>query len=330
MFERKETTYENKKYYYSNEYLRKMFESYNSQRDKINGNNNIIFKKILNLENVNISKDKPKILFRKYVSENTHFENQLKRQLVENNGYLNGEGSKKKLKKYLSHSIDRRNRLFKKFPIYNSKRKNNNHRHSNNVLPKYKNIFSKSVSKNFNRPSLNNNFCSTSENLLKRKNKEKRFSKGINSKKNKFKEPKADKKILMDKLIKNGIKEIKKRNKNKNEKESFEQTSHKKKLNFLIENNINIGENDNEKEIEKTKNITSSAGNLDIKKKNKSKSLNKNKKKNNLNIFTVKDNQKKQKNKPVIDQFEYLTKIHKELKKIRSSKSKSKNKEKNK
>lgn len=312
MFERKEVTYDNKKYYYSNEYLRKMYESYNSQREhKENNNNNIIFKKILNLENVTVSNDQPKILFRKYIT-NTYFENKMKKQLEENNGFLTGDDFKKKLKKYLSHTIDRHNRTFKKFPLYNSKTKN---RYSNYNLPKPKNLFSKCVSKNFERPPAKNKFYSTSDNILKSQNNEKKFPKRVSNKKKKSNQSQEDKKLLMNKLIKNGIKEIK--NGNKSEKESFDRSNHKKKLNFLIENNVTL------EEINKIK--IENKENLNTKKKNIPKSRSKSKTNKNLNnIFIVKNKQNKQIYKPTVDQFEYLTKIHKEVSKIRSSKSESK------
>lgn len=322
MFDRKKGIYKNKKFYNSNEYLQKIIESYNSQRElKQNKNNNTVFKKILKLENLNFPNDQPKIIFRKYTG-NTNFENKKKKQILENNRYLNEEGNKKKLKKYLSHTMDRRHPVFKNFPLSSSKRKNSNYKNSNNVPPKTKTSFSKSISKNFNRPSLNNNFYSTSHHIKGKKDNEKKLSKGINNRKIKSKESKIDKKLLMEKLVKDGIKEIKKRN--KNERKYSEQTNRKRKLDFLIKNGIIIRENENE--IGNGKNIMSSFGSFEIKKKNKSKSANKNIKKNNLNTFIANSKHDKQKNKPVVDQFEYITKIHKELNKIRSSKIKSKEK----
>lgn len=314
MFDRKGLIQENKRYYYSNEYLRQIFDSYNSQRElkSNNDNNNIVFTKILNCENVNVSNEQPKIIFRKNISD-ANYQNY---DFIIGDGFLKSKSPIKSKKK--------------KYPVYKNrtytKKGGDTFRQSCNSL-KRKNLFTKTISKNSFRPSINQKFYSTSDKVFNKKERNQKqkikmendkFINTVNKNYNIY-----DKKLLMSKLIQDCKKGFKKYNKQNEVKESFEQKNHKRKLDVLIKNGIKIDistdNNENTVKSNENDNFGKTIDHLQ-KIKKKSKSCNKNDHRRNLNIFKVDKKENKNHIRPKVDQFEYISKIREQLVKIKSDK----------
>ena len=332
MFERKETIIKNKKYLISHEYIRKVFESNNSQRNIKFKDNNSDFKKVETVQKINVSNDHPLVLFHKPKPNNMHkYENQIKKDLIDNKGYLNDGGYKQKLLRYYSsHNTDQN---------------------------QSKNIFRSSYSQHKNRSKHNDNqnlFNSRRTSLSTALNKrtiQKDYSKSIKIKKKRTNTKQKEEKDKKNKLFNSAnIKDIKHRdslikkltdknslvknlfrsqNISKNHPINREENDYKKKKDYLDHNNISY--DDIEIEIEKKNeiNLTDSKN----KRNNKSYKGLKDIKdiKMNDNIINTKDDyknlinkNKKKRYKSIVDQFEFLLKIKKEFQILRKSKEKDK------
>ena len=93
MFDRKEVVKKNNKYFISNEYLRKIFESKQSRQNIRYQNENSDFKKIEPIQKINVSNDHPMVLFHKSNHDGFYsIENRIKKELIENKGYIDDGG----------------------------------------------------------------------------------------------------------------------------------------------------------------------------------------------------------------------------------------------
>ena len=102
MFERKEAIINNKRYFISQDYIRKVFEPTRSKTSIKSKDDNSDFKRIETIQKINISNEHPKVLFHKPNNKNMYsIENKIKKDLIENKGYLNDGGYKKKIIKIL-------------------------------------------------------------------------------------------------------------------------------------------------------------------------------------------------------------------------------------
>lgn len=322
MFGRSEIKTENKRYFVSNEYITKIKESYNTQRD-ISQNEN--FKKFPGFENTKLSNNQPLVIYRQPISANTHsFEFRMRNDLINNNQYITDGGYKKKLSKYSNLNI--------KF----SKKADNGLRKSHCVS-----TTSKNCKKLFDLPKPEKLFHRTFKQKKSRPLSYKSFKKGDENKnieKNKTKRKHEIKLKNKEDLLNNFMKELKRSSKKKQKKESEaigSEVINRKKLDYLAKNNIVITdqeekEEDNIKEeIIKDKKLSkilkSSSKNILTKNKEKNSNAKKSseeKDENNKNLLNNKKDKKVY--KPCVNQFEYIQKIKKELTKLLSPKENEK------
>jgi hypothetical protein len=106
MFDRKVAIIKNKKCYVSSDYVRKIINTYKG-RNKLNQNTNEnnIFKKVESFQNIEQAKEHPLILYNKSKKKDINMENQIKKELIENQGYLNDNALKKNLMNFYSLSL---------------------------------------------------------------------------------------------------------------------------------------------------------------------------------------------------------------------------------
>ena len=322
MFERKEKIINNKKFFISHDYIRKVFEPNYSHRNIKSNDNNSNFKKIETVHKIGITNEQPLVLFHKPNLNNIHsLENKIKKDLVENKGYLNDGGYKKKLLKYYSYHNTDQNQSKN---IYRSLTQNKNRSKINDN----DNIFSSKHS-SFNM-GLN------SRTLQKEySNSIKKFKPKIKQKKEKEKEVRnkifnsvnltdvKNKNLLIQKLLNKDYIEknmFKVTNKNKTKENDY-----KRKKDYLKNNYISYEdetENEKEKNNDKSKIINSNNKNdkelKDIKNIN-----NKNIFKSDNDYFNSNKNNKKR-YKDIVNQFEFLKKIKKEYNILKKSKNKDK------
>jgi hypothetical protein len=146
MFDRKEVVTKNKKYFISNEYLRKIFESKQSRQNIRYQNENSDFKKIEPIQKINVSNDHPMVLFHKSNHDGFYsIENRIKKDLLDNKGYIDDGGYKKKLLKFYSyHNTDQSQSKH----LYRSQSKNINKSNENkNFFNSHRTSFSMSLNK---------------------------------------------------------------------------------------------------------------------------------------------------------------------------------------
>lgn len=327
MFERKEDLIKNKKLFISPEYLRKVFDTNNSQRNAKFKNINEDFKKIESIQKIDVSIEHPLVLFNKPKKEKTFgIENAIKKDLIEKNGYIDDGGFKKKLLKYYFYHNTEQNHP-KNTPHLsksNSKNKTSGNQSSKRT----------SFSTGFNKRSIQKQYSNSIKKINKRpsisqkeeKEKERTnklfFSVNLKDtkKKNLMMESLPDK----NKIVKNLFRSFEKNNNNNkcfklidnNSKENKKESDFKRKKEYLDKNNISY-ENINDDKNENKNNDESKDAKTKTDKKIK-------------NIFKItlkKDiydisNKKKQKKryKDSVNQFEYLQKIRKELNILKRSK----------
>ena len=335
MLERKGPSAKNKKYYVSQEYIRKVFESNNSQK-KINSKNNYSdFKNFKNRPNTNISNDQPLVLFNKPNSNNSNFsEKKVKKDLFENKRYLNDDQNKRKLLKYNSyHSTGQNN--FKNL-FFSSDTKNKS-KESNNLLNSKTTSFNKDL-----------NCCSNqkySNSLKKVNNRPKIMNKEEKVKKNKlfnsvnlqdfefrdiWIQKLTNKNIIAKKILESmKVKKMTEINRKevdiKRKKDYLEQNN----ISYEKDSNIENEKNENINEV-KTKKIINKNNNKELKdiKLNNKRITNLSRRENykNNNDEDVLNNKKmKKRYKEFVNQFEFLHKIKKEFNIFRKSKNKDKN-----
>ena len=142
MHDRKVAIIKNKKIYMSSDYVRKIINTYKG-RNLLNSNQGIndILLKIEGSQNIDVSKEQPLILFNKSKKRDINMENQIKKELAENQGFLNNDALKKKLLRFYSYDLSKDNttktktkNLFK-YPLsYNKNRKARNKQNTNSEL----------------------------------------------------------------------------------------------------------------------------------------------------------------------------------------------------
>ena len=328
MFERKEKIEKNKKYIISHDYIRKVFNSKTSYKNIKSKNSNSDFKKIENPHKINISNDQPLVLFHKPNSgKDKKIENTIKKDLIENKGYLSDGSCKKKLLKYFSYHDTNQNNSKKK--VYSSYNKNNDEK------KEIQNLF------NSKRDSFNNGLNSRTiqkdySNSIKKINKRPKIKhKDMKENKNKLfnsvnlndikKKNLLIKKLTDKKFIKNLMGNLKT---NINTQSTKKDNDFQRKKEYLKQNNISyenesiidnknnkLIKNDKTKELKdiiiNNKRFINPTKSEDFKINNEEKDSIKNKKYN-----------KGFKNK--VNQFEFIHKIRKEFRILQKSKNKEK------
>ena len=320
MHDRQVAVINNKKCYMSSDYIRKIINTYRG-RNILNSNTNIndILLKIDSSKNIDISKEQPLILFNRLKKRNIIMENQIKKELMENQGLLNNAAIKKNLIGFYSQNLSKESLLKNKtqnlfkYPLSTKKnRKARNNLNTNSELfqsiqsmdahrkklqKEYSNSIRARLRSSLSKKHKKDGYVGTENVSLKRKNTMDKLSNDILTDK-KFVEK------LMTKKVNNGI--------------SNNITQRKKE--FLEMNNISY-ENTDVKEIENEKNN-------EKEKKRRVKlfkdgkyinSINKkeNEKYNKKNIAEEKKGKKIKEIKCNIDAFEYINKIQKEIKNLK-------------
>ena len=319
MFDRKEVVKKNNKYFISNEYLRKIFESKQSRQNIRYQNENSDFKKIEAIQKINISNDHPMVLFHKSNHDGFYsIENRIKKDLLDNKGYIDDGGYKKKLLKFYSyHNTDQSqskhlNRSQSKNINKSNENKNffNSHRTSFSMSLNKRTIqkdYSNSIKRVNNRPKI----------IIEiKKNKEKgnELFNSLNAQDNENRNS-LIKKLTNKKVVKNLL------NIKNNNTININERSYKRKKDYLEYFNISCDkENGNENvKNDKLKDLK------DITFKNKIF----NELKSSNNNINNNDKRKKKKYKDNVKQFEFIHKIKKELYILQKSKEKNKSSKKN-
>jgi hypothetical protein len=319
MLERKEAIIKSKnskkvKCFISMDYQRHIFSSYQSQKNIHPKDLNSDFKKIGTNIKINLSNNNPTILF-------------LKPELK------NKDNSKKETNKNLN---DNKRYLYNS-DYHKNKRKKNNHQNFFNTRSK---LFSKASTLNNKSPKKYRvKFIKKMNSLSKiEKNKEdkinqKRLYNSTNTiKKDIIKKEDLIKKLTNKKVVKNLLINLKNNNNGNNVKD----LEYERKKEILIKNNIVLDNeetkdnNNNIKENEvKEMNDKKRDNNHDLKDTNEIKMNDKriiNISKSEDNFRRINSKKGKIRNKAIINQFEYLKKIKKELNILRKSKDKQKEK----
>lgn len=320
MFERKEKIINNKKFYISHDYIRKVFEPNYSHRNIKSNDNNSNFKKIETMHKIDITNKQPLVLFHKPNLNNVHsLENKIKKDLVENKGYLDDGGYKKKLLKYFSYHNTDQNQPKN---IYRSQTQNKNRSKINdneNLFSSKHSSFSMRLNSRTIQKEYSNSIKKFKPRIKQKKEKEipNKILNSANLNDVKKRTLLIQKLLNKDNIEKNFNKVIIKNKKKEND--------YKRKEDYLKQNNISY---EDETEIEKEKN------------NDKSKEINSNNKNDkelkdikNINIGYISksnnDNFHSNKNikkryKDFVNQFEFLKKIKNEYNILKKSKNKDK------
>ena len=324
MFERKEAIINNKRYFISQDYIRKVFEPTRSKTSIKSKDDNSDFKRIETIQKINISNEHPKVLFHKPNNKNMYsIENKIKKDLIENKGYLNDGGYKKKLLKYYSyHNTDQSNSK----NIFRSTISQNKSSSKNNENKNFFNSNRTSFSMGINKRTIQKDYSDSIKKLnrklkIKKENKEEnnkgnnRLLNSVNLHDVKYRN------LLIKKLVmKNVAVNLFRISKNNTENKKKENDYQRKK--YCLENYDNV----NEKEKNKDSNV---------KNKNKKKLYNNNNNNNhniNSNNRNTRNNidfkdynyYRKKRYKEIVKPLEFIHKIKKELNILRKSKEKDK------
>ena len=326
MFERKEAIINNKKYFMSHDYIRKLFESNNSHRNmNSNDNNYTNFKKVDIIQKIGISNDQPLVLFHKPNSKHIHsLENKIKKDLIDNKGYLNDGGYNKKLAKYISYHNTEQNASKNIFRSTCSQNKNRSKMNGDqNILNSKRTSFSMGLNKRRIRKDYSNSIKKLNrrpniKHIMEGQDPKKKLFNSISIKKdNNFKNLFIKKIINKNNIKKNLYESAKYKKSNKKDND------YKRKKEYLELNGISY-EHDTEVENEKN---NQNVNNNKCNKNNNSNDI-KNTKNVNIHNANVNDinnfNNKKPKKiyKAIVNQFEFLQKIKKEMNNLRKSREK--------
>ena len=315
MYDRQVAIINNKKCYMSSDYVRKIINTYRG-RNIYNSKPSIndILLKIDGSKNIDISKEQPLILFNRLKKRNIIMENQIKKELMENQGLLNNAAIKKNLIGFYSQNLSNGNliknktkNLFK-YPLSSKKnRKVRNNVRTNSELLQSMDAHRKKLQKEYSnsirarfRSSLskknkNNRYIGTENVSIKRKNTMDQLSNNILTDK-KFVEK------LISKKINNGItKSITQR-----KKEYLE-------MNKISYENTDVKDIENEKNSEKEKKRRVKI----FENRKYIININKKEKDNKENITEEKKKKKIKDIKCNVDAFEYINKIKKEIKNLK-------------
>lgn len=328
MFERKETIINNKKYFISHEYIRKVFESNNSSRNIKPKENNFQFRKIESIKKINSNNNQPLVLFHKPNYNNKYnLENKIKKDLIENKGYLTDGGFKKKLLKYHSYRYIDQNHPKNLFTSSYSQNKNRRKNNSKNYIP---NSDRTSLNSGLNSRTIQKEYSNTIKNINNRpkiRHKEKKEIKRKNYF-NRININIKNRNSLIQKLTSKDfiLKNFGKIKYKKNIENIKKNIDFQRKKDYLEHNNIsyehynkkeNIQNGNNNNDNNKLRNLK------DIKINDKviiniSKSGDYNLNNNEEYIFENKKLKKRYKN--IVDQFEYIHKIKREYNILQKSK----------
>ena len=325
MLERKEISIKNKNYFISHDYIRKKFEPNNTKKNSISRDNNSDFKKIQRIQKINLSNNQPLVLFNKPNKNNNKYkiENQIKKDLIENKGYINDGGYKKKLLKFYSYYNTTQNQPKNLFHSTLNQNKNKNQN---------QNFKRTSFSMDINKRTIQMDYCNSLRKLskgIKIKNKEGKkniFFNNFNEKDLKYRNlliKKLTNKHVLERNLLFTMKIEKNRKMSKNEINfnrkkqyleqnyiSYENDEEENKKNHNEMNDIN--ENKKNKKLKDIKDIKMNDGKMKYPEKKENNKINDNKKeKNNKKI-----------NKDINNPFEYIKKIRKEFNILRKSKEK--------
>jgi len=327
MFERKEALVKNKKFFISHEYIRKVFDSHESQRNIKTQSIDPDFKKIESIQKINISIEQPLVLFHKSNRENTFgIENAIKKDLINKNGYIDDGGFKKKLLKYYSYHNTEQNRPKIKSHLLSQSQNNNKMNENQNCFNSKRTSYSMGISKrNIQKEYLNSiKKMGKRKNIQQKEDKEKpnRLFYSVNLKETKNRDSLIKNLTDKNRIVKNLFRGIKNNNYNSNDivanisKENKKENDFKRKREYLDNNNISY---DNISNVENDINSNKSKDLKKIKAKFKIKSPNYRKTKN---YFTnSNDKREKKRYKDFVNQFEFLQKIKKELNILQKSKN---------
>ena len=334
MSERKESSSKSKKYYASQEYIRKIFESNNIQKRILSKNVYSDFNNSKNKPKTNISNDQPFALFHIPNSSNFNFsENKIKKDLIENKRYLSDSKNKKKLFKYNSYySTDQNN--FKN--IFFSSQTKNKSNQNNNLFNSKRALFKKDINNCSEQKEYSNSIkkITTRPKIMNKEEKVKKnkLFNSVNLQDFEFRDIWIQKLTNKNIIIKKFLESMK--DKKMTEINKIE-VALKRKKDYLEQNNISY-EKDSNIENEKNKNINENKikKNIDIELKdiklNNKRFANLSKRENNKNSNDeeVLNNKKmKKRYKEFVNQFEFLRKIKKEFNILRKSKNKDKKSE---
>ena len=325
MFERKEALVMDKKCFISHDYIRKVFQPDNNPQNILFKDNNSVFQKTQNIQKINISNDQPLVLFHKTIKNSSYkMENEIKKDLIENKGYLNDGGYKKKLMKYYSYHNTDQNRSKNNFFISLSQNKAKNKNYENQKFFNSKrNLFNLNVNKRTIQMDYSNSIrkLKNRPKIKKKKGKENenKLFNSINVKDVKFRN------LLIKKLTNENIMKKNLMGKIKSERMSENEIiKYKRKKEYLEQNSIpyekdseKINENINNKKLQDIKDLK-----LDDKRITNSSKKDNNKINDNEKDCQRKTNIKKR-YKDIVNPFEYIKKIRSELNNLRNSREKN-------
>lgn len=323
MFERKETLVNNKKFFISHEYIRKLFDSHDTQRNIKTQNIDPDFRKIESIQKINISIEQSLVLFHKSNRESKfNIEKFIKKDLINKNGFIDDGGFKKKLLKYYSfHNIEKNRPKIKTHLL--SQSQNNNKMNENPICVNSKRTsYSMGISKrNIQREYLNHiKKIDRRPNIKQKEGKEKsnRLFYSVNLKDVKNKDSLIKNLTDKNRIVKNLFRDNKNNTYNSNDKvpNTSKEKDFKRKREYLDNNNISY------ENISNIENDIKNSGAKELKKikiKDKIKSQNYRK---TIDFLTIsKDKREKKRYKDFVNQFEYLRKIKKELNILQKSKN---------
>ena len=314
MHDRKVAIIKNKKCYMSSDYVRNILNTYRGRNKYYNNSehndDNLI--KIEKSQYIDICKEKPVILYNKLKKRDISTENQVKKELADNFGYLNNSALKYHLIKFYSVNISNENL-----------KKNNNKKKTRNKLNNNTNLLFKSL-ENDDKRQIRQLRIKYSDKLRKRSNTfkksniknnlENKLYKRINNSSNKLDKKKLANEENMIKLITNNIKKNDKIN-NNNINDLISRKKGYLDINEISYKNIVINENEKNNEKEEKRKVKLFKDGKYIKKPKPFKNV------NNMNVML----RKKKKNlnlKDVVDAFEYMKKIKNEINHLKNTNNK--------
>jgi len=206
MHDRQVAIIKNKKCYMSSDYVRKIIDTYRGRNEYDNNRyKDENFIRIDKLQNLDISKEQPVILYNRLKKRNINIENQVKKELADNFGYLNNTALKYNLLRFYSLNISNgkitKNNNKNKNRIKTGKLNNNTNllfKSSDNdksqirqiqikysdKIRKRANTFKKTINKNILENNLYKNINGSNNKLDKKKLKNEEYFKNLLENKN--------------------------------------------------------------------------------------------------------------------------------------------------
>lgn len=298
MHDRKVAIIKNKKCYMSSDYVRNIINTY---RGRNKNNFPTDFFKIKKSENIDVSKEQPVLLYDKLRKRNISMENQVKKELADNFGYLNNAALKYNLLKFYSLNISNENLL-------KNKNKKNKNKFQNRLNLSSKTFYSLEKEKR----KLQINYSEKVRKKFKSKSFQKSKNKIADNKFNNRYES-SDNKLDRNELMKEDY--IKKLMDIKNKRIIINNIKRKKEyldINSISYENIDIAKDDKKEKKDKRRvKIFKNGKYIKIKKEDK--------KVNERNDIIERKSRKKIIIKNEVDGFEYINKIKNEIKNLKST-----------